>query len=327
MAENREWVRDLRPGTEVDEVYAVRAKEVRQRRAGGPFLALTLGDRTGAVAALVWENIEPIGSALVVGGLARIRGQVQRYNQRLQVVVRRAMAVPAEEVDESEFVRASRQDPDTLWRGIEELIAELKDPHLQQLLYRIFADPEVAERFRVAPAARSLHHAFRSGLLEHTVSMTLVARTLARHYRLDEGLVVAGALLHDLGKIWELESGASIEYTDNGRLLGHLPMEVLYVDRRIAELSEFPAETRLQLLHILLAHHGEYEYGSPRRPKTPEALMVHMADNLDSKLAGMLEAIASDAGDDEPWTGFSRILERHIYRRVAPTESARPRDK
>lgn len=325
MAENREWVRELRPGAEIDEVYAVHSKEVRQRRAGGPFLALTLGDRTGSVSALVWENVEAIGSALVVGGLARIRGQVQRYNQRLQVVVRRATTVPAEEVNESEFIRASRQDPEALWRGIEELIAELADPHLRQLLYRVFSDPEVAQRFRIAPAARSLHHAFRSGLLEHTLSMSLAARGLARHYRLDEGLVIAGALLHDLGKIWELESGASIEYTDDGRLLGHLPMEVLYVDRRIAELPEFPAETRRQLLHILLAHHGEYEYGSPRRPKTPEALVVHIADNLDSKIAGMFEAITSDAGDDEPWTGFSRILERHIYRRVAPTSSARPR--
>jgi len=327
MAEHRAWVRDLRPGDEVDEIYAVRSKEVRQRRGGGPFLALTLGDRTGAVAALVWENVDAIGPALPVGALTRIRGQVQRYNQKLQVVIRRAAAVPAEEVDEGVFVRASRRDPEDLWRELQETIGEVADSHLRQLLFRVFADPEVVERFRVAPAARSLHHAYRSGLIEHTLSMTAAARLLARHYRLDEGLVLAGALLHDLGKIWELESTPSIEYTDDGRLLGHLPMEVLYVDRRIAELGAFPAETRRQLLHILLSHHGEYEYGSPRRPKTPEAMLVHLADNLDSKLAGMLEAIAADGGEDEPWSAFSRILERHVYRRTAPTESARSQDE
>ncbi len=322
MAEGRAWIRDLRPGAEVDETYAVRARDLRQRRGGGPFLALTLVDRTGEIAGLVWENVDQLASEFVLGGVVRVRGQVQRYNQRLQLVVRRAEAAEAGDVDERDYVRASSLDPVIMWRRLETLIEELADPHLTQLLFRVFSDPDVAERFRVAPAARSLHHGFRSGLLEHTLSVTTAARILARHYRLDESLVVAGCLLHDLGKIWELEAGASIEYTDDGRLLGHLPMEVLYVDRQIGELEEFPAETRRQLLHILLAHHGEYEYGSPRRPKTPEALLVHMADNLDSKLAGMLEAIAADGGDDEAWTAYSRILERHVYRRPAPTSNA-----
>lgn len=323
MAETRTWVRDLRPGDEVDECFAVRARDLRQRRGGGPYLALTLADRSGEVAGLVWENVEQLGSELVLGGVARVRGQVQRYNQRLQLVVRRAEAVPADRVDEADYVRSSSLDPETMWRRLEGHIEEVADPHLRQLLYRVFSDPEVSGRFRTAPAARSMHHAFRSGLLEHTLSVTEVGRALARHYRVDESLVIAGCLLHDLGKIWELSSGSSIEYTDDGRLLGHLPMEVLHVDRRIAELPSFPVETRRQLLHLLLAHHGEYEYGSPRRPKTPEALLVHMVDNLDSKLAGMLEAIASDGGADEAWTGFARILERHVYRRPAPTPSAR----
>jgi 3'-5' exoribonuclease len=166
-----------------------------------------------------------------------------------------------------------------------------------------------------------MHHAFRSGLLEHTVSMAKAARWLAQHYRIDEDVVIAGALLHDLGKIWELEIDASIEYTDDGRLIGHLPMETLFVDKKINEMESFPPELRRQLLHILLAHHGEYEYGSPRRPKTPEAMLVHMADNLDSKMAGMLEAISAEGADKEAWTPFSRILERHVYRRRPPTDN------
>ena len=311
----RTWVKDLQPGVDVEECFAVRTLDVRQRRGGGPYLAVTLGDRTGEVAALVWENVERLRGALEPGTVVAVKGQVQNYNGRLQVVIRQAEAMPEQEIDEGLFVRSSSVDPVILWQQLMRFIEEVSDPDLGQLLFRIFSDPEVEQRFRVAPAARSMHHAFRSGLLEHTVSVTTVAQTLARHYQLHQDLVVAGALLHDLGKIWELEIGSTIEYTDDGRLIGHLPMETLFVERKIQELESFPAELRRQLLHILLSHHGEYEYGSPRRPKTPEALLVHMVDNLDSRMAGVLEAIAAEGAGDEAWTPFSRILERHIYRR------------
>jgi len=316
----RSWIKDLRPGSAVEEVYAVRSREERQRRGGGPYLAMTLGDRTGEVAALVWENVSQLGAACQPGGLVRIRGQVQRYNQRLQVVVRDAERIAEDQSDMSLFVRASELDPEILWQRMNGLMENIGDPHIKQLLFRVFSDPEVRDRFRIAPAARGMHHAFRSGLLEHTVSVATAAKALAQHYKLDVDVVVAGSLLHDLGKIWELEMGSSISYTDEGRLLGHLTQEVLYVDRAIADLPTFPDELRRHLLHILLSHHGKYEFGSPRRPKTPEALLVHMVDNLDSKLSGMLEAIGSDANDDA-WSDFSRILERYVYRRRPPTEN------
>jgi 3'-5' exoribonuclease len=316
----RTWVRDLRAGTELEECFAVRSVDVRQRRGGGPYLAATLGDRTGEVTALVWQNVDRLREVLEPGNVVSIKGQVQRYNQQLQVVVRQADSLPAESVEDEVFVRSSAVDPAVLWKQLMGFIEEMSDPDIRQLLSRIFSDTEIEELFRSAPAARSMHHGFRSGLLEHTVSVTTVARMLAQHYGLNRDLVVAGCLLHDFGKIWELEIGASIEYTDDGRLIGHIPMETLFVDKKIGELENFPAETRRQLLHILLAHHGEYEFGSPRRPKTPEALLVHMTDNLDSKMAGMLEAIAAQGSDDEAWTPYSRILDRHIYRRQVPSD-------
>lgn len=311
----RTWVKDLCAGTEFDECFAVRSVDVRQRRGGGPYLAAIIGDKTGEVTALVWQNVDRLRAILEPGSVVSLKGQVQRYNQQLQIVVRQAEALPGESVEDELFVRSSAADPALLWKQLNRLIEEVKDADVRQLLFRIFSEPEVEKPFRAAPAARSMHHAFRSGLLEHTISVTTVARLLARHYELNEDLVVAGCLLHDLGKIWELEIGASIEYTDDGRLIGHIPMETLFVDKKIGELENFPAETRRQLLHILLAHHGEYEFGSPRRPKTPEALLVHITDNLDSKMAGMMEAIAAQGSDDEAWTPYSRILERHIYRR------------
>lgn len=311
----RAWVKDLKAGSDIDELYAVRSADVRQRRGGGPYLAAVLGDRTGEVAALAWQNVDRLRTVFEPGTVVAVKGQVQRYNQQLQVVVRSADAVAENLVEEDAFVRSSSLDPGVLWQQLTELIEAIGDADLRQLMFRIFSTPEVERLFKVAPAARSMHHAFRSGLLEHTVSVTTVARALARHYHLSEDLVIAGALLHDLGKIWELDIGPSIEYTDDGRLLGHLTMETLFVERMMGEIDRFPSEIRRHLLHILLAHHGEYAYGSPRRPKTPEALLVHMADNLDSKMAGMLEALSTDGSEDEAWTPYSRILERHIYRR------------
>jgi len=315
VAEDRIWIRDLHPGSDVEESYAVRSRELRQRRGGGPYLAGVLADRTGQVAALAWEDAEELFKIMKPGAVVRIRGQVQRYNQRLQVVIRQARLVDPEEVDERLFIRSSSIDPDLLWNRLMGLVEKVGDERLRQLLFRIFSDPWLSERFKVSPAARSMHHAYRSGLMEHTVSMTTVAKSLAEHYRLNVDLVVAGCLLHDLGKVWELEPGPSIEYTDDGRLLGHLSMEVLFVDRQIGQLDGFPEETRRQLLHILLAHHGEYAYGSPRRPKTPEAQLVHMVDNLDAKVSGMLDAIGSGGETEEAWTAYQPLLERYVYRR------------
>jgi len=267
------------------------------------------------VAALAWENAEELFKLMTPGSVVRIRGQVQRYNQRLQVVIRQAQVLDPAEIDERLFVRSSSVDPGLLWNRLMGLVEKVGDERLRQLLFRIFSDPGIAERFKVSPAARSMHHAYRSGLMEHTVSMTTAARSLAEHYGLNVDLVTAGCLLHDLGKIWELEPGPSIEYTDDGRLLGHLPMETLFVERKIAELDGFPRETRRQLLHILLSHHGEYAYGSPRRPKTPEAQLVHMVDNLDAKVTGMLDAISSGGETEEAWTAYIPLLERYVYRR------------
>ena len=276
---------------------------------------MTLGDRTGDVSSLAWERAESLAKVCEPGAVVRIGGHVQQYQGRTQVVFRRAETVDASEVDSALFVRSSSVDADVLWQKMQDLIGAMENANLKQLLFRIFSDPEIEERFKVSPAAKTMHHAFRSGLLEHTVSAAGAALALVTHYGLNRDLVLAGVLLHDLGKIWELETENSIEYTDDGRLIGHLAMEALFVDRMIGELEDFPSELRKQLLHILLSHHGEYAYGSPRRPKTPEAMLVHMVDNLDARLAGMFEAIDQDGDSDQAWSGFSRMLERNVYRR------------
>jgi 3'-5' exoribonuclease len=311
----RIWIRDLEPGLEINESYVVRSKDKRQRRQGGDFLSLQLADRSGEVAGLVWEKVPELDRLLSVGSVVEVSAQVQRYNQRLQLVIRKARLIDPETVDESVYLRSAADEPEALWARFQDLIEGLGNTHLKQLLFRIFADEEVATAFKLAPAARSMHHAYRSGLIEHTLSMVQAGRRLAEHYRLDVDLVTAGILLHDLGKVWELSYRPSIEYTTQGRLLGHITMVVLAVERQLSELASFPAELRLHLLHILLSHHGQYAYGSPRRPKTPEALLVHAVDDLDSKLATMIDLIGSGGETGEDWTAYSPILERNVYRR------------
>jgi len=316
---DRRWIRELSPGEKLVESYVVRSRELRPRRGRGNYLALTLGDRSGEVMALAWDRVEELAKICEAGRVVRVEGQVQSYQGKLQVIIREAVVLSPEEIDARDYVRASAIDSELLWQRLEALIEGVGDSDLRRLLFRIFSTPEVMEAFKIAPAAKTMHHAFRSGLLEHTVSAAAAAKQLAGHYHVNADLVVAGMLLHDLGKIWELECNNSIEYTDDGRLLGHISMEVLYVDGRITEMKDFPEETRRQLLHILLAHHGEYSWGSPRRPKTPEAMLVHFVDLLDSRMAGFFEAIEADGASDEAWSAYSRILERNVYRRKLPS--------
>ncbi|MCP4902174.1 MAG: HD domain-containing protein [bacterium] len=313
--DERRWIGSLRPGDKVEELYAVADKELRQRRGGGRFLSLNLCDSSGRLGAMVWENVGELDRVLEPGRVVLVRGNVQRYNQRLQMIVREAQVVAEEQIDERLFVKSSGFDPEALWDQLISLIENLDDDHLKQLLFRVLADPEVSQRLRLAPAARVMHHAYRAGLLEHTVSMATLASKFAGHYGLDRDIIVAGCVLHDLGKIWEFDNDHSLSYTDDGRLIGHLTIGVLYVERVLADLPSFPAETRRQLLHAMLAHHGEYEFGSPRRPKTPEALLIHLLDNLDSRMAGVLDTIATEGEHGDAWTANCRILGRPIYRR------------
>lgn len=313
--ESRHWIGSLRPGDQVDELYAVADKELRERRGGGRFLSLNLCDSSGRLGAMVWENVRELDRLLETGQVARIRGNVQRYNSRLQMIVRSAQAVEQDSFDPGLFVRTSGFDAEELWEQLNQQIRSIEDDHLRQLVFRVVSDPEIEGRFRTAPAARVMHHAYRAGLLEHTVSMVKLGAILADHYELDRDLVLAACVLHDLGKIWEFEDDHSLSYTDDGRLIGHLTMVVLHVERVLAHLPDFPAETRRQLLHALIAHHGEYAYGSPRRPKTPEAVLVHQLDSLDSRMGGVLDAVSSHGDHAGAWTAKCRILERPVYRR------------
>ena len=285
---------------------------------GTEYLELTLGDASGSLKAFLWDlrAIEGDMDLVAADAFLKVKGQVTSYNGRTQLKLDKLRFALDEEVgDFGRFFPTSARPTEEMLADLDAAIADLQDPWLRKLLEAMYqGNAELRAAFAKAPAAKALHHVRLGGLLEHTLSVLGMARRACEHYRdLNRDLVLAGVLLHDVGKTAELSYQRSFGYTDAGNLLGHISMEVQWVQRALEAVPGFPEELRLQLLHILLSHHGKLEFGSPVLPKTPEALLVHYLDDLDGKLESMFSGIRQDGGEGH-WTAYSRSLERMVYR-------------
>ncbi|MEW6032538.1 MAG: HD domain-containing protein [Bacillota bacterium] len=322
----RAFVRDLRENQTVDEVYLVCSKDLRRVGSSkGPFLALELCDASGCVQARVWDNAEVLQAAVTVGGFVRVVGKVSLYNGQRQINVTDLEAVPEEQVNLADFQPTSIQDPEQMEQRLRNLIAAIACPHLRALNESFFTDPEFWALFRRAPAAKTIHHATLGGLLEHTLAVAEICLDVAGRYRslpgdkaaprLDTDLLVTGALLHDVGKTKELSWTRQFDYTVEGRLVGHIVLGAEMVTERAGRLPGFPAETLLELRHMVLSHHGQYEWGSPKRPKTLEAMILHCVDDLTAKVDTIQEHFRSESDRDagSPFT-YHRTLDRFLYR-------------
>jgi len=309
------FVAELVARQTVDSTFAVKRKSLSPfRNKPGEYLTLLLADRTGEVAGRVWDNVPEIASAFEVGDVVRVRGRVDEYQGQLQLILQQVEKQSLDEVDPADYVRRSDRDPEALLRRVEAAIAEVQDPHLHALLQSFFGDPVFAARFASAAGAKSLHHSFVGGLLEHTVGVLEILLTVQQqHPELDRDLLVTGTLLHDIGKTEELAVGTSIDYTDAGRLIGHTVLTDRLVRRRIAELPEFPPLTADLLMHMVLSHHGKREFGAPIEPMTPEACALHYADNLDAHVQYFLQVVAEGEGSTSRWSDYLRLFDRHIY--------------
>jgi 3'-5' exoribonuclease len=287
-------------------------------RTGSEYLELKLSDASGELKGFLWDlkAIEGDFDAIVPDVFVKLKGRVEEFQGRKQLRVDKIRFAPDAEVgDLSRFFPVSRRDLGEMLQELDGLVASLRDPWLRKLMEALLIhDAARREAFAKAPAAKSLHHVYLGGLLEHTLSVAGMAGRACEHYRgLNRDLVLCGILLHDLGKTAELSYQRSFGYTDAGNLLGHITLETQWVNREIERIQNFPEELRLQILHILLAHHGKLEYGSPVLPKTPEALLVHYLDDLDGKLEGMFRLIEEQSGQGN-WSAWSRSLDRPIYR-------------
>jgi 3'-5' exoribonuclease len=292
--------------------FVVAAKQVKAKKSGDPYLALTLADRGGTIEAKMWDNVEEVMGAFDQDDFVKVRGLINRYNNRFQLTVHKLRRLEQAEIDYSDYLPKTSKDIGELWRTLAEFVAGMQDAHLRALLEAFMADPEIAEAYRNAPAAKTLHHAYIGGLLDHVVSLCHSCDLVCRNYpQVNRDLVLAGVFLHDIGKIHELTYARSFSYTSRGQLLGHMIIELEMLQAKLSQFPDFPAPLKTLLEHLIISHHGQYEFGSPKLPMFPEALLLHYMDDLDSKMESMRAHFERD-GSSGPWTGYNQSLGRSL---------------
>ncbi len=309
------FIRDLTPNQTVSTTFLVKSKELRSKKTGGQFALITMADKTGDIVGQWWDNFEESIDTFDRDDIVFVRGLVNVYRNHLQISIHRMRTCLEHEIDPAHYFPTTKYDVEQMFFELLEIIREFKNPYLKQLLESILADETTARKFKKAPAAKTMHHPYLGGLLEHTLSLVKLCRKVGEHYDgIDIDLLQTGAVLHDFGKVDELCYERGFGYTNDGQMIGHLVMETVMVSDHIKLVPGFPEDLRRHLLHLLLAHHGKLEFGSPKLPSTPEALMLAYLDDLDSKIEAMQRLISEPhtAGD---WTRISPMFERPIYRR------------
>lgn len=311
------YVSDLEPNQVITAVFLVHNKDIRQKKSGEPYLSLMLADRTGEVEAKMWDNAAEVMHTFERDDFVRIKGLYQIFQNRPQITLHKLMRMDDRDVDFADFFPASLRDPEEMYAELRGVIGGIANPHLGALLEAIFADERIARAFKIAPAAKVVHHAYLSGLIEHVLSMCKLAQMTGAHYKdVDMDLLLAGVILHDLGKIDELTYDRGFGYSTEGQLIGHIVMGVRMIDEKIRELPGFPPKLRILLQHMILSHHGELEYGSPKVPLFPEALLLHHLDNLDSKMECMRGMTDKDRLQEGCWTSYSQSMDRAVLKKL-----------
>lgn len=310
-------LKSISPTERFQSAFLVHSKEVRQKKSGDPFLSLKLGDRTGVIDAKMWENVPAVAEAFKDGDFIDVRGKMQIFRGKHQMIVHKLTVISEQDVFLGDFIPHTACDIEELYSGILAAIAAFSDPQLKRLMSAIFNEPEFAALYKRAPAASGMHHARIGGLLEHVASLMRLAKAVAANYEdLDGDLLACGVLMHDVGKIFELSCDRTFEYTDEGRLLGHIPMGSAWLGSRCDEIDGFPPRLKTLLQHMVISHHGEKAYGSPQEPMFPEALALHFIDNLDAKLEIMRSARA-DMPAGTVWSAFHRGLNLQVLDKAA----------
>lgn len=310
------YIRDLQPNQTFTSVFIVQSKDIRQKKSGEPYLSLIVGDRTGDVEAKMWDNVAEVMDTFDRDDFVRIKGAFQIYQNRPQITIHKIQPVPDAEVQFADFFPASERDPEEMFAELQAIIAGIANPHIQALLNAIFADERIARAYKVAPAAKQIHHAWLSGLLEHVLSLATLARFAASHYKgIDVDLLLAGVILHDIGKVDELTYDRGFGYSNEGQLIGHIMIGYRMVDEKLRQIPDFPPKLATLIQHLVLSHHGQLDFGSPKVPLFPEAMLLHHLDNLDSKMECMRALTDKDRFSESDWTPYSPALERSLLKK------------
>ena len=307
-------VSDISTEQNITTFFLVCEKEIRNTREGKPYLRLELGDRSGTIEARMWDQFETAAKGINRDDFVKVQARVEIYKNRPQLSVMQVRLAKPEEIDLADFLPQTKADVAKMYAELLEYAESITNPWLKKLVAGILNDPAMAARYKRAPAAKVMHHAYIGGLLEHVVSLCGLAKQAAAHYpELDLDLLLTAAMLHDVGKLDELCYERAIGYTVEGQLLGHIVMEVETVSKAMNGIEGFPPNLKTVVQHLLISHHGEYEFGSPKLPMIREALVFHYLDDLDSKLAAARAALDVDTGDPE-WSAYSGALGRKFLR-------------
>lgn len=310
----KRFITDIKAGDRVDDIFVLSEKILSQKRDGNNFLNVTLSDKTGTIKGVVWDNVDQIAAGITSGDFAYVNGSVSDYRGTLQVVIKKMEPFSPDTIDPSDFLPQTSRDIEGMFERLIKITETIKTDYLKALIDAFFKDKEFVNKFKTAPAAKKMHHAYIGGLLEHTLSMVSLAEKIAGHYSgIDRDLLLSGTVLHDIGKIDEFEYQFKIDYSDKGRLLNHIVIGLKMVDDKLSGIEHFPEDQMLLLKHLIVSHHGTREFGSPEPPKTIEAVLLNYIDEIDSKVNGIRDFIASE-DPDETWTSYHRLLERHFYK-------------
>jgi len=325
----RRNIKELGPGEKIDDqVFLIARKDLRSSNNGSLYIHIVLADRTGQLLGRIWQATEAQYQQIPEGGFLRIRGRTESYKGQLQFIIDGMQAVEAGAVNPADFVPHSPFDIDQMWQRTLAILRTVKSRHLLLLLKKFVEDERIISKFKRSPAAVNMHHAYVGGLIEHTLSLLELASLIfgreddstSRYPNVSRDLILTGIFLHDIGKAWELGFDTAFKYTDGGQLVGHIVQAAIWIDRKCGEVEEdtkepFPEDLQAALTHIVLAHHGTYEFGSPRLPATPEAIAVHHLDNLDAKLQQFTHAIDGETDETTNWTDYINSLSTRIYKK------------
>ena len=297
----------------ITSLFVVALKQVKSKKSGELYLSLVLADRSGQVQANMWDNVAEAISGFEQDDFVKVKGVVHKYNGRWQLTVHKMRKLGESEIDYSDYLPKTSKDIEQLWQTLCSFVESFQNPWLKSLIKEFIADEALVAAYKTAPAAKTLHHAFVGGLLDHVVSLFTVCDLASRNYpQVNRDLLLSGVFLHDIGKLHELTYQRSIAYTTKGQLLGHMIIELEMLHDKIAHVPGFPEELKVLLEHLIISHHGEYEFGSPKLPMFPEALMLHYMDDLDSKMESMRAQFEREAEFDSPWTSYNPSLARPL---------------
>ena len=306
------YINELREGDHVSGIYLCKTKNIAKTKAGKTYYSLILQDKTGVMDTKIWtlnngiEHFEQMD-------FIRVDGNVTCFQGNLQLNVQRVRKAREGEYNQEEYIPCSSKSIDEMFRELTGYVNQIQEIHLRKLLIAIFGDKSFADKFRRHSAAKRVHHGFMGGLLEHTLAVTRLCEFYCNQYPLiNRDLLLTAALCHDIGKVGELSSFPENDYTDEGQLVGHIVIGTMMVEDKIREIDGFPGKLATELKHCILAHHGEMEFGSPKKPALLEALALHYADNTDAKIESFIEALAEPNTQDGEWRGYNRLFESNI---------------